>query len=223
MTAQDTLRLTRGQYEAWHADRSYDYDSQFVTSGRSLLSAVGEWLNKLMTGVFGSETYTEYRTLIWCTIAVVLLLVIAAFLWYKHPALFMRDKTGGKLEYDVTEDNIYGVDFDSEISKALDRGDYREAVRLCYLKTLRWLSDTGRIDWQPFKTPLQYSAEFSDSNFRSLTVLFQRVRYGGFAADRQTYERVSILHGLITAADKVFADAADSPAASANNGKEAGE
>lgn len=194
MTAQDTLRLTSEQYEAWHSDRSYDYDSQFATSGRSISSMIGEWLDKMMSSLVGNETYWEYRTWIWCTVAVVLLIVIFVFLWYKHPQLFQKDSKAAGLEYDVVEDNIYGVDFESRLQKAIAAEDFSGAVRLRYLQTLRWLSDMKLIDWQPFKTPSQYSAEYTYQSFRQLTILFQRVRYGGFVADRQIFEEADRLY-----------------------------
>lgn len=201
MTAQDTLRLTSEQYEAWHADRSYDYDSQFASSGRSVVQMIGEWLDKMMTTIVGNETYWEYHTWIWCTVAVVLLVAIAVFLWYKHPKLFQRDSKTPELEYDVVEDNIYGVDFDSRLYEATHAGNFSEAVRLRYLQTLRWLSDMKLIDWQPFKTPSQYSAEYPDRNFRSLTIVFQKVRYGGFVADRQVFEDADRLYLLVVERD----------------------
>ena len=64
-----------------------------------------------------------------------------------------------KLPYEVGEDTIYGVDFSGGIADALSRSDYREAVRLLYLQTLKRLSDEKRIDWQPYKTPTQYINE----------------------------------------------------------------
>ena len=129
MTVQDTLRLTSEQYEAWHSDRSYDYDSQFATSGRSIVSMIGEWLDKMMSNIVDNDTYWEYRTWIWCTVAVVILVVIVALLWYKHPSLFQRNSKATGLEYDVVEDNIYGVDFDNRLQEAIDAGDFCEADR----------------------------------------------------------------------------------------------
>ena len=52
-----------------------------------------------------------------------------------------------------------GVDFDKEIASATATGNWRDAVRYVYLKTLRCLSDYHRIDWQPSKTPSQYVYE----------------------------------------------------------------
>ena len=60
--------------------------------------------------------------------------------------------------------------------------DYREAVRLLYLQTLKQLSDEKRIDWQLYKTPTQYVYEVRMPAFRQLTNHFLRVRYGNFEA-----------------------------------------
>ena len=86
----------------------------------------------------------------------------------------------------VEEDNIYGIDFPSTIDQALKVGNYREAVRLVYLQTLRHLSDAGKIDWQPAKTPSQYLNEYNGRPFHHLTTTFVRIRYGGYDADAST-------------------------------------
>ena len=80
------------------------------------------------------------------------------------------------------EDTIYGVDFAERIADALARTDYREAVRLLYLQTLKQLSDGKRIDWQLYKTPTQYIYEVRLPAFRQMTNHFLRVRYGNFEA-----------------------------------------
>ena len=82
----------------------------------------------------------------------------------------------------MTEDTIYGIDFPSEIEKAIDSHDYREALRLMYLQTLKWLSDNHQIDWQSFKTPTQYTNEWRNADFQKITLIFVKVRYGGFEA-----------------------------------------
>ena len=72
-----------------------------------------------------------------------------------HGASYGKFRSGRQapLEYEVTEDTIYGVDFEREIARAMERKDYREAMRFTYLQTLKMLSDHQLIDWQPFKTP----------------------------------------------------------------------
>lgn len=98
-----------------------------------------------------------------------------------------------KLPYEVEEDTIYGVDFSGGIADALSRSDYREAVRLLYLQTLKRLSDEKRIDWQPYKTPTQYINEVRMPVFRQLTNHFLRVRYGNFEATEELFNSMKSL------------------------------
>ena len=97
------------------------------------------------------------------------------------------------MEYTVSEDTIYGIDFNTEITRAAGNGNYREAIRLTYLKTLRLLSDREIIDWQPFKTPSQYTREFQNEKLRIMTNHFLRVRYGDFDADKDLFATVCSL------------------------------
>ena len=69
------------------------------------------------------------------------LFVLVVYLIYRYkPGLFGFEGCTS-MEYTVTEDTIYGIDFDAEIARALALGNYNEAARMVYLQTLRWLSD----------------------------------------------------------------------------------
>lgn len=178
----------------------YDYDSQIVKSGQSYIDLMQEAVRNIMRTIFGNDTYRDNETLIWSVIAVVLLAALVMLIIKKKPQLFFGKGRGNKkLDYSVTEDNIYGIDFDAEISRALNDGDFREAVRITYLKTLRLLSDGELIDWRPFKTPSQYSREFKDEQFHRMTGFFLKVRYGGFDADRELYDSMDRLAAGIKA------------------------
>ena len=91
--------------------------------------------------------------------------------------------------------------FDAEIRRAIDRKDYREAIRLLYLQTLKLLSDDGRIDWQLYKTPTEYIYEVKQemlrTPFRNLTHGFLRVRYGNFPASESLFEELAALQTQI--------------------------
>lgn len=54
------------------------------------------------------------------------------------------------------------------------------------------LSDHQLIDWQPFKTPTQYAHEWKNRDFRQITNLFIRVRYGGFEATEEMLKDIHI-------------------------------
>ena len=86
---------------------------------------------------------------------------------------------------DAEEDNIYGVNFDVEYTKAMAQKDYYKAIRMVYLRTLRWLADHHKINWQLYKTPTQYTREFLSTDFQRMTNAFMRVRYGNYEASEE--------------------------------------
>ena len=80
----------------------------------------------------------------------------------------------------------------------MENENFREALRLMYLQTLKSLSDYHQIEWQPFKTPTQYTFEFRQADFKRMTSLFVRVRYGGFDADK---DMIRDMHNLQASVD----------------------
>ena len=189
----DTLVYDTAHIVVWQQDPAYDYNREVIESDVSLM----QWLFGLFTEFMReliNRALGEDFTLVLITLGVIALLGIGGFFLYrKRPQLFGRGTQEG-IDYELEEDTIYGIDFDAEIAAALGRNDYREAVRLSYLKALRLLSETERIDWQLHKTPTQYITEYADADFQRLTVHFLRIRYGNFEATPDVYEEVNNLY-----------------------------
>lgn len=181
--ATDTLRVAPTMLEAWRSDDKYDYAREFASSGFSVWGWLMQGLERLMSSIFGKHFYAEYSLWIWLGLTVVALAVIVVLIIRARPALFYGTRRDLPAD-DYGEDSIYGVDFASAIGEAFGRDDYRQVVRLQYLQTLKTLSDDGLIDWQPSKTPTQYTREIRTLSFRQMTHHFLRVRYGDFPADR---------------------------------------
>lgn len=194
MTLQaDTLVCDTARVAFWQSNPAYDYNRELITPEIDVFGWLSMQLSKLLRAIFGSRFAEEYSGIILVVIAILILLLILWFVYKKRPELFMRSRRG-PVNYSVHEDTIYGVDFDSEIKRAMERKDYRESIRLLYLQTLKLLSDEGRIDWQPYKTPTEYIYEVKlealRSSFRRLTNGFLRVRYGNFAASEPLFEEL---------------------------------
>ena len=172
----DTLVIDTARLQVWRRDDDYAYGREVVPSQDSLMDWVALWI----------------------CIGLAALGAVLVFLLWKHPELFARSGRRKPMEYEVTEDTIYGIDFPSEIEKALENENFREALRLMYLQTLKSLSDYHQIEWQPFKTPTQYTFEFRQADFKRMTSLFVRVRYGGFGADK---DMIRDMHNLQASVD----------------------
>ena len=194
----DTLVIDTARLQVWRRDDDYAYGQELVPSQDSLMDWVAKRLNDFFENIFGSNFYQDHHDTLWICIGLAALGAVLAVLLWKHPELFARSGRRKPMEYEVTEDTIYGVDFPSEIKKALENENFREALRLMYLQTLKSLSDYHQIEWQPFKTPTQYTFEFRQADFKRMTSLFVRVRYGGFDADR---DMIRDMHNLQASVD----------------------
>jgi hypothetical protein len=92
-------------------------------------------------------------------------------------------------------------DLNRKIQSAADEGNYREAVRLIYQKTLKELSRAGLIQWATHKTNFDYLYEMdahpSSVSFRHLTRIYEYTEYGDFGIDRDGLERVRELYSKL--------------------------
>ena len=84
------------------------------------------------------------------------------------------------------------VDFDQLMGNALERKDYRMAIRYLYLKALNTLSDEGVIHFKEWKTSYEYQSELPDSareNYSKLALLFEYSWYGDFGVQRTDFDK----------------------------------
>lgn len=188
----DTLVCDTTQIAVWQSDSLYDYNRELITPEINLMEWLGKQFGEFLRKIFGSRFADEYSGLILICIATLILLSILWFIYEKRPELFMRSRKNA-LVYAIEEDTIHGVDFQGGMDEALSRRDYRSAVRLLYLQTLKRLSDEGCIDWQLYKTATQYIYEVRTAPFRELTNHFLRVRYGNFEATEALFHTMRAL------------------------------
>ena len=196
MTAPaDTLVYDTATVAIWQSGSEYDYNRELQTPEVDLIGWLNLWLGKLLQKIFGSKFAEQYTEIVLAGLFILIVLLLIWFLYKKRPELFMR--SGKKVAYHVEEDTIYGIDFEKERSAAMLRNEYREAVRLLYLHTLKQLSDAEKIDWQPYKTPTEYTYELKANAlrtpFRELTNRFLRVRYGNFEATEALFHEMQTL------------------------------
>lgn len=196
----DTLVCDTARLAYWQTNPLYDYNRELVAPEIDVFGWLSMQLGKLLSKLFGTKFAEQYSGVMLVCIGILILLLLLWFVYKKRPELFLRSGRD-KVAYTVHEDTIYGVDFAQEISRALERQDYREAVRLLYLQTLKQLSDAGQIDWQLYKTPTEYIYELKPGSarpaFRNLTRLFLRVRYGNFEATASLVQEMQSLQAQI--------------------------
>lgn len=102
--------------------------------------------------------------------------------------------------YTAGEENIHSIAFEEAIDTAVQNGNFRLAIRLLYLQSLKLLADKNIILWQSNKTNSDYLKEISSEDLRSLfrdiTTIFEYAWYGEVAVSRDDFRglRESVLH-----------------------------
>ena len=138
-----------------------------------------------------------FRTLLW---VIILSSFTGVVIWYLVASkIFVFRKSarqiGGDEGLEETNDDIFSRNYDKEISEATGAGDYRLAVRLWYLQTLKILSEKGLIDYRFGRTNQDYVHQlFRHPNYRDffrLTRNFEYTWYGQFNLSAEAYERIS--------------------------------
>jgi hypothetical protein len=188
----DTIAYDMNKIAAYRSDGRFDYNSQLKMPEYTWFDMVSRWFNRLINHIFSGKFEERYTTPVMIALFLIALFAVLFFLYRKRPELFMRSKKTASLPYETEEENIHAIDFDREIADALEKGDYRPAIRLTYLHTLRLLSDGKLIDWQIHKTPTEYLYELKNKAirppFRELTTHFLQVRYGNYEASPELFE-----------------------------------
>lgn len=194
--AIDTLKTDSAMLNALRNNPDFGYSRELVQVKSStwqwMSHRLAEWYQSLLNSVFPNEN----NWYLWLIVALVVIGIIIAIVVVRNRYL-LRLKENTDSGYVVTDDTIYGIDFEQQIKAALGRDDYRTALRMIYLQTLKWLDDNHHIHWQPQKTPSQYVREYRCAPFNTLTTLFIRIRYGGFEADRALVDEALHLRAAV--------------------------
>jgi hypothetical protein len=178
------------QLRELQTDRDYQYGRDAPPPENPIARFFAWLLGKLME-FFASKAYQNvWQYVILAAIAglVVYLLMKAEVLSF----LFPKKALSNELDYENLAENIHEINFETAIDEAVNRENFRLAVRLLYLQTLKRLTDAGRIAYKPDKTNRQYVHELAGStlqtDFESLTRQFEFIWYGDFPVDKALFD-----------------------------------
>ncbi len=126
---------------------------------------------------------------------IILIAFIGIVIWYLASIdirLFRKKSAAVETtEEEELSKDIFSLEYDDEINKAVAAGNYRLAVRLMYLRTLTDLADKGLISYTHEKTNSDYLTELSGTpyykSFFRLTRDFDYTWYGKFELTPETF------------------------------------
>lgn len=175
-------------------DDDFAYDRRPVNKETNLFARVLRKIRSWWMTLFSDSTP------LWINIVVFgsMLLALVGLLLYIFEVdvrnIFGRSAKQIAMDFEEMPTDIHALDFDNLVHTAVNKGNYRRAVRLLYLESLKTLSNRSWIDWQINKTNHDYQLELSNTNvalpFEDLTLHYEYVWYGDFPIDEERYQRI---------------------------------
>jgi hypothetical protein len=196
----DSLDISKRSFdqptiEKYRQQEEFQYDDTYV--GESLWDRFKRWFWHLFDTTDKSIVGTAITYLL-MALGVVAIVFLIMKLAGVDPIKAIRGKSASAaLPYSEYSENIHEINIDDELEKAVNVLNYRLAVRLLYLKSLKKLNDAGLIHWEINKTNSDYSNELQDFDqrlaFNLLTRQFEYIWYGEFNIDADVFGRISNL------------------------------
>ncbi len=179
----DIKKATAAKEKEIFSDKEFQYKED-VKETKSWWNAFWDWVFKKLFGEMTIEnTERAWKIIKWTFTILFVAGVIILILRAKFRGLLRKGSQNlpGATFTDLPE-NIESVDIDGLIEEALKNGDYRLAIRWCFLKSLQLLNKNKQITWMPAKTNIDYQYELSDrtmrEDFSKLSYVFEYVWYG---------------------------------------------
>lgn len=173
-----------------------DHDYQYGTDAPPPDNAGARffyWIYRAILDFLRSEAYHN----VWQYVVLAAIAGLVIYLLTKVDAfrfLLPKKALSQGLDYENLAENIHEIDFNAAIETAIGQRNFRLAVRLLYLQTLKQLTDAGKIDYKPDKTNRQYVYELVNSpiqvDFNELTRQFEFVWYGDFPVDEPRFQLI---------------------------------
>lgn len=195
--------ISEDHLETYKADDQFNYKE--VEAEDNFLDKINRWfrniLKKFWESIFGVGTavgflHFVFNILPYILLAVLIFLLVRFFLKVNSNNLIAKSKKEGSISFTEEEQIIKNEDIPALIKDAINNKNYRLAIRYYYLLTLKHLTETDSISWQPQKTNEDYINEISKNHlkidFKNITKIYDYVWYGEFNVDAIKFETLRL-------------------------------
>lgn len=135
-----------------------------------------------------------FQTLLWIITIGAFAAVLIMYLSGSNVGLFRKKNviTAKETEEDFSTEDIFAINYQKEIDKAVSQGNYRLAIRLQFLRLLKNMSEKNIIRYKQDKTNLDYLMELHPTgyynNFFRITRNYEYSWYGQFNVSEDAYK-----------------------------------
>ena len=175
-------------------DFSYFEDPE---STMTLWERLMAWIGRQFTQLTDYRAYgTAWDIFMYILITFAVIAVVLGIYKSDVRGLFFSNKNKIGLNASESLEDIHSIDYENMIEEAITNRNYRYALRLNYLRTLKILSDQEIILWKIDKTNREFIREIKQQKLRSefdyITSNFESIWYGGFEINQSLYSQLQL-------------------------------
>jgi hypothetical protein len=188
-------QFNAGALKLYKQDRNFKYITEETSS--SFWDRFWRWFWNWLRNLFdvdGPKLEVPYVKYLMSALAIAIIVYGIIKYLGNDLRLFGKEAKPVDIPYSESLENIHEISFDEEIERAMAQHNYKLAVRLLYLRSLKQLNDAQLIHWQIEKTNTAYFNELTDSvqrqSFGILTTQFEYIWYGDFPVDGRSFQHI---------------------------------
>lgn len=174
-------------------DPALDY-KELPTVAESLWDRILRWIAEFINSFFEAAYTTDWGRFFLYIGLVALIVVLVMTVLKVNAFRMLYSRTGSPQKLEALDENIHEMDFEKLIQESINRQDFRRAIRLLFLYSLKLLADRHLILWQLGKTNHDYVGELQQTDLRrglnELSFYFDYAWYGNFQVNRETFDKV---------------------------------
>jgi hypothetical protein len=144
----------------------------------------------------GFTSHPVFQTLLWVAIIAGFAIFLMLYLSNSNVGLFRKENKIVNEEDNVDTDDIFAINYQKEIEKAVGTSNYRLAVRLMFLRLLKNLSDRNVIQYKQDSTNFDYLLQMRSTTmypeFFKLTRNYEYSWYGQFEIDKEKFTLMKV-------------------------------
>lgn len=137
---------------------------------------------------------TLFQTILWLIIIGGFATFLMMYLYNSNAGLFRKSKTIGIEETNEETSDIFAINYQKEIDKAISKSDYRLAIRMMFLRVLRNLADRNIIQYKQDNTNFDYLLQLQPTgmyaDFFRITRNYEYSWYGQFEVDKDKFDLI---------------------------------
>jgi hypothetical protein len=190
----EVRRLPVSKIKSYSKQKEFDYREQNARA-MSIWDRFWSWFWEQFYRMGQNKSVQKsFEIFIWIFSVSLILFAIYRLTGMDRNFFFQGNSQGRPLKYSEEQEDIHAIDFSQAIQDAIDRHQYRIAIRLMYLKNIKILSDRNLIQFRPNKTNTEYTRELQSTSyargFEDITLVYEYAWYGEFPVGRETFERL---------------------------------